>query len=158
MGDQLKKGTNDVVKILFADHPGQSGDGDAGGGGKGGKKKGAGGFKTVSSGYRDQLNNLMKTLNATSPHFIRCIVPNETKSPGVLDSGLVMHQLTCNGVLEGIRICRKGFPNRIAYADFKHRYKILNAQACTQIADDPKAAQLSWNPLDWIRRSTELVI
>jgi len=139
--DQLKKGTNEVVKILFADHPGQSGDGDAGGGGKGGKKKGAGGFKTVSSGYRDQLNNLMKTLNATSPHFIRCIVPNETKSPGVLDSGLVMHQLTCNGVLEGIRICRKGFPNRIAYADFKHRYKILNAQACTQIADDPKAAQ-----------------
>lgn len=31
---------------------------------------------------QDQLNNLMKTLNATHPHFIRCIVPNETKSPG----------------------------------------------------------------------------
>jgi len=136
--DQLKKGNNEIVKILFADHPGQSG--DAPGGGGGGKKKGAGGFKTVSSGYRDQLNNLMKTLNSTSPHFIRCIVPNETKSPGVIDSGLVMHQLTCNGVLEGIRICRKGFPNRIAYADFKHRYKILNAKACTEIPDDQKAA------------------
>jgi len=135
--DMLKKGSNEIIKILFADHPGQSGDAPGGGGGK---KKGAGGFKTVSSGYRDQLNNLMKTLNSTSPHFIRCIVPNETKSPGVIDSGLVMHQLTCNGVLEGIRICRKGFPNRIAYADFKHRYKILNAKACTEIDNDQKAA------------------
>merc|ERR1719153_903903 len=124
--DQLKKGSNEVIKILFADHPGQSGDADAGGGGK--KKKGAGGFKTVSSSYREQLNNLMKTLHSTSPHFIRCIVPNETESPGVIDAGLVMHQLTCNGVLEGIRICRKGFPNRMMYADFHHRYTILAPQ------------------------------
>merc|ERR1711970_1591677 len=134
--DQLKKGTNEVVKILFADHPGQSGDADGGGGGK--KKKGAGGFKTVSSGYRDQLGNLMKTLNSTSPHFIRCIVPNETKSPGVIDAGLVMHQLTCNGVLEGIRICRKGFPNRMQYHDFEHRYKILNPAIVAAGGDDTK--------------------
>jgi len=138
--DLLKKGSNEIVKILFADHPGQSGGGDdEQRGGK--KKKGAGGFKTVSSGYRDQLQNLMKTLNATSPHFIRCIVPNETKSPGVIDAGLVMHQLTCNGVLEGIRICRKGFPNRLMYPDFKHRYKIINAKACSAETPDPKAAK-----------------
>jgi len=135
--DQLKKGTNEVIKILFADHPGQSGDADSGGGKK---KKGSGGFKTVSSGYREQLNNLMKTLNSTSPHFIRCIVPNETKSPGVIDAGLVMHQLTCNGVLEGIRICRKGFPNRMLYADFMHRYKILNPKAVNDGGDEKKVA------------------
>jgi len=134
--DQLKKGDNEVIKILFADHPGQSGNGGSTGGG--GKKKGAGGFKTVSSGYRDQLTNLMKTLNATSPHFIRCIVPNETKSPGVVDAALVMHQLTCNGVLEGIRICRKGFPNRMLYPDFKHRYKILSPKAIIEHAADEK--------------------
>ena len=40
-----------------------------------------------------------------------------------------MHQLTCNGVLEGIRICRKGFPNRIFYPEFKQRYSILAPNA-----------------------------
>ncbi|XP_045127368.1 myosin heavy chain, muscle-like [Portunus trituberculatus] len=136
--DLLKKSTNELLVFLFADHPGQSGPAESGGGGKGKK---SGGFKTVSSAYREQLNNLMKTLNATQPHFIRCIVPNETKSPGVIDAGLVMHQLTCNGVLEGIRICRKGFPNRMIYHDFKHRYMILAPTELTTIPDEKKAAK-----------------
>ena len=42
-------------------------------------------------------------------------------SPGVMDAELILHQLQCNGVLEGIRICRKGFPNRIVYSEFKQR-------------------------------------
>lgn len=40
-----------------------------------------------------------------------------------MDNPLVMHQLRCNGVLEGIRICRKGFPNRILYGDFRQRWE-----------------------------------
>jgi myosin heavy chain 6/7 len=71
----------------------------------------------------------MNTLKATSPHFVRCIIPNEIKTGGVLDPHLVMHQLTCNGVLEGIRICRKGFPNRLMYPEFKQRYSILAPNA-----------------------------
>jgi len=39
-----------------------------------------------------------------------------------MDAELILHQLQCNGVLEGIRICRKGFPNRIVYSEFKQRY------------------------------------
>jgi len=122
--DQFKKGSNNLILEIFADHPGQSGGGKDDAGGKGGRSKKGSGFATVSSSYREQLNNLMTTLQATSPHFIRCIIPNELKQAGVIDSHLVMHQLTCNGVLEGIRICRKGFPNRMVYNDFKHRYLI----------------------------------
>jgi len=131
--DQLKKGNNELIVTIFANHPGQSAPAEPKGG-KGGKKK-TGGFKTVSSGYREQLNNLLITLNATSPHFIRCIVPNETKSPGVIDAALIMHQLTCNGVLEGIRICQLGLPNRMLYDEFKQRYKILGAQFFTGNTD-----------------------
>ena len=41
---------------------------------------------------------------------------------GQIDAALVLHRLRCNGVLEGIRICRKGFPNRMLYSEFKQRY------------------------------------
>ncbi|XP_011883415.1 PREDICTED: myosin heavy chain, muscle isoform X15 [Vollenhovia emeryi] len=137
--DQFKKSTNKLLVEIFADHPGQSGDAGGGGGGKGGRGKKGGGFSTVSSSYKEQLNNLMTTLRATQPHFVRCIIPNELKQPGVIDSHLVMHQLTCNGVLEGIRICRKGFPNRMVYPDFKLRYMIL-APAQMAAQGDPKIA------------------
>ncbi len=54
-----------------------------------------------------------------------------------MDAALVLHQLTCNGVLEGIRICRKGFPNRTLHADFKFRYAILGAKEAKS-SEDPK--------------------
>uniref|UniRef100_A0A915CQN1 Myosin-3 n=1 Tax=Ditylenchus dipsaci TaxID=166011 RepID=A0A915CQN1_9BILA len=102
----------------------------------GGKKKGkSGSFMTVSMMYRESLNKLMTMLNLTHPHFIRCIIPNEKKASGVIDAALVLNQLTCNGVLEGIRICRKGFPNRTYHADFKQRYAILAAEQAKSSED-----------------------
>ncbi|XP_014282750.1 myosin heavy chain, muscle isoform X1 [Halyomorpha halys] len=138
--DQYKKGSNKLLCEIFADHPGQSAPAGADAGGKGGRGKKGGGFATVSSSYKEQLNNLMTTLRSTQPHFVRCIIPNELKQPGVIDSHLVMHQLTCNGVLEGIRICRKGFPNRMAYPDFKLRYKILNPAGVEKLTDEKAMA------------------
>ncbi|KAK0404980.1 hypothetical protein QR680_017737 [Steinernema hermaphroditum] len=106
--------------------------------GGGGKKKGkSGSFMTVSMLYRESLNNLMTMLHKTHPHFIRCIIPNEKKTSGLIEASLVLNQLTCNGVLEGIRICRKGFPNRTLHPDFRHRYAIL-AAAEAKSSDDPK--------------------
>ena len=84
----------------------------------------------------------MTNLRSTHPHFVRCIIPNETKTPGAMENPLVMHQLRCNGVLEGIRICRKGFPNRIQYGDFKQRYRWRtrregkDVSQCVLVSDD----------------------
>merc|ERR1719483_69496 len=133
--EMLKTGSNPLMVTIFADHPGQplevkKDDGK--------KKKGGG--KTVSSFYKTQLDDLMKTLQATDPAFIRCVVPNTIKKPGYVDSGLVMHQYQCNGVLAGIAICRAGFPNKIMYPEFKERYNILAAAAVAKAKKDKDAA------------------
>merc|ERR550532_742940 len=138
--DQLKKSTNALIVYLFRDHPGQPEEEVKKEKGKKGKDGGAKQFKTVSSAFRAQLEALLTTLNTTDPHFIRCIVPNNHKTPGLLDSALVMHQLTCNGVLEGIRICRRGFPNRTVYLDFKHRFIIIKPKEVYAAGTDLKAA------------------
>ncbi|XP_053958271.1 myosin heavy chain, muscle isoform X8 [Anastrepha ludens] len=135
--DQFKKSSNKLLVEIFADHAGQSGTAEQA---KGGRGKKGGGFATVSSAYKEQLNSLMTTLRSTQPHFVRCIIPNEMKQPGLVDAHLVMHQLTCNGVLEGIRICRKGFPNRMVYSDFKQRYMILAPAIMTQEKQPKNAA------------------
>ncbi|KAM3863991.1 myosin-8-like [Diretmus argenteus] len=113
------------------------------------KKKGSS-FQTVSALFRENLNKLMANLRSTHPHFVRCIIPNETKIPGSMDHHLVLHQLRCNGVLEGIRICRKGFPSRILYGDFRQRYRILNASAIPegQFIDSKKASEKLLSSID----------
>lgn len=93
------------------------------------KKKKGSAYQTISATHREQLAKLMATLKTTHPSFVRCLIPNEQKKPGILEAELVLHQLQCNGVLEGIRICRKGFPNRMVYSEFKQRYSILAPNA-----------------------------
>uniref|UniRef100_A0A803XQT0 Myosin heavy chain 1 n=1 Tax=Meleagris gallopavo TaxID=9103 RepID=A0A803XQT0_MELGA len=142
-----QKSSVKTLALLFATYGGA--DAEAGGGKKGGKKKGSS-FQTVSALFRENLNKLMTNLRSTHPHFVRCIIPNETKTPGAMEHELVLHQLRCNGVLEGIRICRKGFPSRVLYADFKQRYKVLNASAIPegQFIDSKKASEKLLSSID----------
>uniref|UniRef100_G1PC91 Myosin motor domain-containing protein n=1 Tax=Myotis lucifugus TaxID=59463 RepID=G1PC91_MYOLU len=143
-----QKSSLKLLSFLFSNYAGAEA-GDSGGSKKGGKKKGSS-FQTVSAVFRENLNKLMTNLRSTHPHFVRCLIPNETKTPGVMDHHLVMHQLRCNGVLEGIRICRKGFPSRLLYADFKQRYRLLNASAIPegQFIDSKNASEKLLNSID----------
>merc|ERR1711872_957254 len=104
------------------------------------KKRKGSAFQTVSYKHREALKVLLATLGATTPHFVRCIIPNEIKSSKELWGDLVLHQLRCNGVLEGIRICRKGFPSRMPFNDFKQRYSIIAASAIPTGFVDGKVA------------------
>uniref|UniRef100_A0A1A8K0A4 Myosin-9 n=4 Tax=Nothobranchius TaxID=28779 RepID=A0A1A8K0A4_NOTKU len=97
-------------------------------------------FRTVGQLYKEQLSKLMATLRNTNPNFVRCIIPNHEKKAGKLDPQLVLDQLRCNGVLEGIRICRQGFPNRIVFQEFRQRYEILTPNSIPKGFMDGKQA------------------
>ncbi|XP_059418252.1 myosin-9-like isoform X3 [Carassius carassius] len=97
-------------------------------------------FRTVGQLYKEQLSKLMATLKNTNPNFVRCIIPNHEKKAGKLEPHLVLDQLRCNGVLEGIRICRQGFPNRIVFQEFRQRYEILTPNAIPKGFMDGKQA------------------
>merc|ERR1719242_1226320 len=132
----IKNGSNTLcTQHLFKDHPGQPVEEVK----KTGRVK-KGGGKTVSAFYKSQLDDLMRVLYATDPSFIRCVVPNTHKQPGGVEPGLVMHQYQCNGVLAGIAICRAGFPNKLAYPEFKSRYNIIGASAVAKAKNDKAAA------------------
>ncbi|XP_076010942.1 uncharacterized protein myh14 isoform X2 [Genypterus blacodes] len=97
-------------------------------------------FRTVGQLYKESLTKLMATLRNTNPNFLRCIIPNHEKRAGKLSPHLVLDQLRCNGVLEGIRICRQGFPNRIPFQEFRQRYEILTPNAIPRTFMDGKQA------------------
>merc|ERR1712226_1678912 len=125
----------ELLVLLWEDHPGQPTTAPK----DDGKKKKKGGGKTVSSVYLVSLVDLMTTLYSCEPHFVRCLVPNTHKKPGEVEPPLIMHQLTCNGVLEGIRICMRGFPNRMLHPDFKMRYSVLGQDAIKSSSDNKVA-------------------
>jgi len=103
-----------------------------------GEKKKGSSMATISAAHRESLLKLMASLHSTHPHFVRCIIPNEIKKSGHVDAPLVMHQLNCNGVLEGIRICMLGLPNKVPYADFMARYSIVAPKIFSDMKSDPK--------------------
>merc|ERR1712241_745691 len=132
---EILKSTSSVPLLvhLWRDHPGQPTTAPKE---EGKKKKKGGGGKTVSSVYLVSLGELMTTLHSCEPHFVRCLVPNTHKKPGEVEPPLIMHQLTCNGVLEGIRICMRGFPNRMLYPDYKMRYACLGQAEIASSSDN----------------------
>jgi len=121
----MAQATNPVVALVFTEKD------------DGTKKKGAS-MMTISAAHRESLMKLMTNLHSTHPHFVRCIIPNEIKKSGHIDAPLVMHQLNCNGVLEGIRICMLGLPNKVPHADFMTRYSIVAPKIFADMAGDPK--------------------
>merc|ERR1719177_103927 len=120
----MQSAGNPVVSIVFQEKAGE-------------QKKGSS-MMTISAAHRESLMKLMTNLHSTHPHFVRCIIPNEIKKSGHIDAPLVMHQLNCNGVLEGIRICMLGLPNKVPHADFMVRYSIVAPKIFADMAGDPK--------------------
>lgn len=80
---------------------------------------------TLGGIFKSSLIDLMKTINSTNVHYIRCIKPNEQKKAWLFDGPMVLSQLRACGVLETIRISCEGFPTRWTYEEFASRYYLL---------------------------------
>ena len=93
------------------------------------KRKGAGTIaaESVVTKFRRQLTDLMATVAATRVQYIRCIKPNQGKSPSALEPQMVTEQLRCAGVIEAIRISRAAYPNRLGLAECLRRFRLLHA-------------------------------
>lgn len=80
---------------------------------------------TLSGIFTSSLFQLMRTINSTNVHYIRCIKPNETKAAWEFDSVMVLNQLRACGILETIKISAAGYPARQTYEEFARRYYML---------------------------------
>ncbi|KAL6999435.1 hypothetical protein U1Q18_000597 [Sarracenia purpurea var. burkii] len=84
--------------------------------------------QSVGTKFKGQLFKLMQQLETSTPHFIRCIKPNNKQLPGIYEKGLVLEQLRCCGVLEVVRISRSGYPTRLTHQEFARRFGFLLAE------------------------------
>uniref|UniRef100_A0A8C0ZTS4 Myosin VC n=1 Tax=Castor canadensis TaxID=51338 RepID=A0A8C0ZTS4_CASCN len=105
-----------------------------------GKVCGASGSECCS--FRSSLYLLMETLNATTPHYVRCIKPNDEKLPFEFDSKRVVQQLRACGVLETIRISAQSYPSRWTYIEFYSRYGILMTQQELSFSDKKEVCKV----------------
>lgn len=81
---------------------------------------------TAGTLFKNSMLALMKTLQSKEPYYVRCIKPNEAKSPVLFDQKLVEHQVNYLGLLENVRVRRAGFAYRQEYWRFLRRYKMIS--------------------------------
>eukprot|EP00095_Tigriopus_kingsejongensis_P004033 maker-scaffold5_size1054832-snap-gene-3.11 protein:Tk04033 transcript:maker-scaffold5_size1054832-snap-gene-3.11-mRNA-1 annotation:"hypothetical protein CAPTEDRAFT_167519" len=81
--------------------------------------------QTAGTLFKTSMTSLMKTLASKEPFYVRCIKPNEIKSPNAFDDERVEHQVRYLGLLENVRVRRAGFAFRQEYTKFNLRYKII---------------------------------
>ncbi len=80
---------------------------------------------TVGGQFSSQLKLLRQRIDATSPHYIRCLKPNDKLEPDNFDSAVIADQLRCAGILEAVRVSRVGYPQRYLHERFVQRYQVL---------------------------------
>ncbi|KAI7749594.1 hypothetical protein M8C21_021896 [Ambrosia artemisiifolia] len=95
-------------------------------------------FSSIGSRFKLQLQQLMETLNATEPHYVRCVKPNNKLKPAIFENLNIMQQLRCGGVLEAIRISCAGYPTRRPFFEFINRFGLLAPEALAGSSFDEK--------------------
>ncbi|CAI8605283.1 unnamed protein product [Vicia faba] len=98
-------------------------------------------FSSIATQFKQQLQSLLETLNATEPHYIRCVKPNNLLKPGIFENNDVLQQLRCGGVMEAIRISCAGYPTRKNFDEFVQRFSILEPKVLKSCPDEMTACK-----------------
>jgi myosin heavy subunit len=86
-------------------------------------------FSSVSGNFSSQLSQLVETLEVTQSYFIRCVKPNTLKKKGIYDPIKVRPQLKCGGLVEAVKMLKRGFPTRVSFDEIYKQYSpLLNPQ------------------------------
>jgi len=94
--------------------------------------------ETISTQFKNSMNQLIKNLTAKNPHYIRCIKPNNEKQAGIFDEELCLHQCRYLGLLENVRVRRAGYCYRKEFGKFIERFKLLCKDTWPNWRGDPK--------------------
>ncbi|KAF5295154.1 hypothetical protein FQR65_LT10542 [Abscondita terminalis] len=81
---------------------------------------------TAGTLFKNSMSALVQNLASKEPHYVRCIKPNEIKSPTVFDEERIRHQVNYLGLVENVRVRRAGFVYRQRYDVFLKRYKMIS--------------------------------
>ncbi|CAK8683010.1 unnamed protein product [Clavelina lepadiformis] len=82
---------------------------------------------TAGTLFKNSMIQLVEKLASKAPYYVRCIKPNEIKSPIQFDDKRCLHQVEYLGLMENVRVRRAGFANRQPYQRFLQRYKMLSS-------------------------------
>ena len=80
---------------------------------------------TLTQDFHTRLDNLLRTLVKSKPHFIRCIRPNEAEASGEFSRSFVTQQVRSLQVLETVNLMAGGLPHRMRFKNFNSRYRLL---------------------------------
>ncbi|RLN72559.1 hypothetical protein BBJ28_00004451 [Nothophytophthora sp. Chile5] len=135
LSDLMRGSSKPFLSEIFAEKNGSSGSpqkmGRSIGSSRGMGGRAVGGALTVANvgtQFKDNLNELMTNIRKTKVHYVRCIKPNQNKSPHELDQQMVVSQLRCAGVIEAIRISRVAYPNRLQLDELVEKFWVFDVQ------------------------------
>eukprot|EP00002_Diphylleia_rotans_P032209 TRINITY_DN6746_c0_g1_i1.p1 TRINITY_DN6746_c0_g1~~TRINITY_DN6746_c0_g1_i1.p1 ORF type:complete len:1802 (-),score=377.38 TRINITY_DN6746_c0_g1_i1:222-5627(-) len=141
--EAMQMSCSDAIRSLFPEDNPKSKEKD--------KKRAPAAKQTVAFYFKDQLTSLMSTLNATQPHYVRCLKPNTTKTARKIDSAFLFRQLKYAGMIEAVRIRRLGFPVRRSPQEFANRFWMIGKRGllnefdvCKSVFANPGVDEKSW--------------
>ena len=80
---------------------------------------------TLIEKFSVELRDLLIAIEGTQTRYIRCIIPNDTMSPGVTNHLMTLRQLEYAGMMTSVALSRESLPDSLAYKTLLSRYGCL---------------------------------